>query len=167
MSDDRIPFASLDVQMFSVCAVCAEAGYVAGHIRSRLVCPDCFAVDPDAVNPRRRGTNGAHSGYTYQARRPLQESVRLAHELRRQGLVVGVIAEKLGLSDRTVRNYLTRAETPEKVPRNPAGGAASLHTKRTTKVIARPGEHSAENGRLVYGGDTYAYDLRAALADTA
>jgi hypothetical protein len=165
VSEQRIPFASLDVQMHSVCVVCGQAGYVGGHTRSRLVCEACYLADPDAVQLRRSGSNGNRAGYGSQVRRIGEESVRLVHELRAEGLVVGVIAEKLGLSDRTVKNYLSRGCTPEKVARKPARGAASFHTKRTSKGAGHPDPKPAENGRPMYAGDPFGYDLRAVLAD--
>jgi hypothetical protein len=166
MNDPRVPFASLDVQMHSVCVVCNQDGYVGGHTRSRLVCERCYIADPDAVQLRRGGKHGRRAGYAYTVRRSLEESVQLVHELRRQGLVVTAIAEQLGLSDRTVRNYLSKGSTPEKVTRKPVSDAVCLHTKRTSEGAGHPASAPAENGRSVYSGDPFGYDLRAAIEAT-
>jgi hypothetical protein len=167
VSDGRVTFASLDVQMFGVCIVCKQAGWVGGYTRSRLVCEQCYIAGPDATQLRRGGKTGTRRGYTHKTRRPLEESVRLARELHEQGFVIGVIADQMGLSDRTVSNYLSRGSTPEKEARKPAGGAAPLHTKRTSNGAVHPTPKPADNGRPMYGGDPFGYDLRAVLEGAA
>jgi hypothetical protein len=160
---ERIPFSSLEVQLHSVCVVCDQPGWVGGFSRSRLVCKPCYIADSDSVRLRRGGSTGPRGGYEYKSRRPLAESVRLVHELRKQGIVVEAIGKQLELHPRTVKNYLARGSTPEKVARKPAEGAASLHTKRTTKGASHPGPKLGAPARSMYAGDPFAYDLRAAI----
>jgi hypothetical protein len=94
--------------MFTRCSVCAEMAYCHGKTRERLLCLECFGADETGARLRRGGKPGPRKGFTYRTRRPQSEMVETVAKLRAEGKVVGAIADELGISDRTVRNYVSK-----------------------------------------------------------
>ncbi len=50
----------------------------------------------------------------YRTRRAKSKMIETVAKLRAEGKVVGAIADELGLSDRTVRDYLGKSRRPKK-----------------------------------------------------
>jgi hypothetical protein len=119
--------------LFTACVHCGGMHHCYGKSRDRMVCFDCFAEDGTSVRLGRRGQTGRRSGYTYTKRRPKDGMIILVRQMREEGKVVGAIADELGLSEKTVRNYLAESRRsrkraarplpePERIPRKEEAG---------------------------------------------
>lgn len=104
---------------YTTCVVCGEMRHCYGKSPDRLVCLDCFTRDAATGKLQRRGKTGPRSGYTYKKRRRKSGMIQVVSAMRREGKVVGLIADELGLSDKTVRNYLAEARKAENCTAGP------------------------------------------------
>jgi transposase-like protein len=117
LSDDlrgRWGWKAMPWAKHTACAACGEMHYCHGRSPERMVCLSCFTDDEDVAKLRRGGQKGRRSGYRYTRRRPKQGMVELVRAMRDEGLVVGAIAKELGISEKTVRNYLSESRRAEK-----------------------------------------------------
>jgi hypothetical protein len=105
--------------MFTACAGCGEMRYCHGKSRDRMICLDCFAEDETLAKLRRTGTAGKRRRYRYRRRRPKAGMVEAVRKMREEGMVVGAIADAVGVSEKTVRNYLSMSRKAEKGPPTP------------------------------------------------
>ncbi len=127
---------SMDYAGFTACAVCARQVYCYGKTWERMVCLDCFTADQDSARGRQSGKAGKRAGYQMKTRRPKGEMVRLvAHMRDEERKPVGVIADELGISERTVKNYLSLARKAEKCAASP-DGEPSLFTRKEERDLA-------------------------------
>jgi hypothetical protein len=115
--------------MHTSCARCGELRYCHGKSRDRMVCLGCFADDESTARLRRRGQTGKRSGYSYAKRRPKSGMLELVRAMREEGKVVGAIADELGLSEKTVCNYLAKSRMPEKCAASPLPERAEIPRK--------------------------------------
>jgi hypothetical protein len=104
---------------YTVCAICGEMHHCHGRSAARMICLDCFALDSTSAKLRRGGKKGKRSRYTYTRRRPKQGMIELVRAMRDEGKVVGAIAKELGISEKTVRNYLSESRRAENDPSSP------------------------------------------------
>lgn len=129
--------------LYTECASCGEQRHCKGTSRDRMLCLDCFAAREaekrkpkekqklPKLNSRRGGKPGPRSGYTYRMRRPRSEMIAAVHRLRAEGLAVPTIADRTGLSDKTVRNYLSEGpERPQSAPLDPSQNGHFAHEKK-------------------------------------
>ena len=110
---------SLPWGLHTTCTVCTEVRYCHGKTRERMVCLECFSTDLRVARLRRGGQAGPRSTYSYRRRRPQLKMITVVAEMAAEGLVAGAIADILGISEKTVRNYLSRAKTPKNRPADP------------------------------------------------
>lgn len=115
--------------LFTVCDVCGEISYCHGKTREWMVCLECFAGDRDVAKLRRGGQKGIRSGYTYRSRRPKSGMVGMVAAMRSEGMVIGAIAETLGISEKTVKNYLSIHRTAENCAATPLPERGSVPRK--------------------------------------
>jgi hypothetical protein len=104
---------------FTACAVCGEMRYCHGCSSDRMVCLACFSDNARSAKLRRSGTKGKRRRYTYTRRRAKRGMVAMVSAMRDEGKVVGAIANELGISEKTVRNYLSESRRAEKRPATP------------------------------------------------
>jgi hypothetical protein len=97
----------------TACAVCGEMRYCHGRSPERMVCLECFTDDEDLAKLRRGGKKGKRKTYTYTRRRAQRGMVAMVSAMRNEGKVVGAIAKELGISEKTVRNYLSESRRAE------------------------------------------------------
>jgi hypothetical protein len=122
---------------YTCCAVCSEFGYCHGKSNERLICLGCFTDDGNTAKLRRGGRVGRRSGYAYTQRRPKDGMIRLVRAMRDEGKVVGLIADELGLSEKTVKNYLAESRRSEKC------AASSLPERGPIPRKEEPGQSPA------------------------
>jgi hypothetical protein len=116
VSDDlrgRWSWKAMPWGKYTACAVCGEMRYCHGRSPERMICLECFTDDQGVAKLRRGGKKGKRSGYTYTRRRAQRGMVAMARAMRDEGKVVGAIAKELGISEKTVRNYLSESRRPE------------------------------------------------------
>lgn len=92
-------------------------------------------------------------------RRTREETIAYARCLLDVGLMAAAVADRLGVSG----DYLRRVLDPENVPRKPFIDAAETGLTDSVKVVGHPARSEAPSATPAYGGDPFAYDLRAAL----
>jgi hypothetical protein len=104
----------------TACSECGEFTYCYGRSRERMVCLACFEANGCHVKLRRAGQKGERATYTYRSRRPKREQVERAKALRAEGKSISQIHFELGVSKRTVTNYLS-ASLPASQSRSQSG----------------------------------------------
>jgi hypothetical protein len=104
---------------FTACAVCGEMAYCHSRAPERMVCLGCFNADSDGAKLRRGGQKGKRKTYTYTRRQAKRGMVAMVSAMREEGKVVGAIAKELGISEKTVRNYLAESRRAENEPASP------------------------------------------------
>jgi hypothetical protein len=138
-----------------------------GHAESRagVRAAACrLQVELDALANRKRRRGRFASGK--RRRRSTAETVAAVRQLRADGLVTSAIAEKLGLSDRYVRDCLRGSRTPKTGVANPHGCAADFPMngqRRPSPLVSRS---LAKQAAFLHERQTATYDALGGVQPT-